>query len=406
MSPIPKKAGPDPDVIPLRLPEIPDEGQPGSRFVRRSVGMTLTLVTLLAATALLVASIVRMDVTVKAAGVLEPVGLYPVRALEGGPVREVLVQTGDTVRRGQVLIRMDTVELTSSLAQLEAQLRAAEIDRQRSATADPLQREQNLQRAAQTRQRLAAAMATLRQRMVEYDLGTNADSLLAAYVPGTHVTLDQAVSEVRSAQAELRVSGAEGGLQELSRFDREKLGTQMDQLRAQIAAVRARLRQLTIAAPVDGVVLTEQLERLNGAFVREGEQLMELGGTMQWRVQLNVTERDVHKVHVGDSVKVELPAFDQSERQLLGGRVDYVAPEPLSLQGAQAGGGQQPGAAQAGGQAGPGVYRITATLDRSQLEKMGIENFRRGYSVQGNVITKSGRIITLLWNYLTEKLGK
>jgi len=335
-------------------------------------------------------------------------GIRHLAARRGDPVTpgEVLVRTGDTVRAGQVLVRLDTVALTSTLAQLEAQYRAADIDRRRSATADPLQRAQNAERANQSRQRLAAAVATLRQRMVEYDMGTNADSLLAAYVPGRHVTLDQAVSDVRTAQAELRASGAEGGLQELSRFDREKLGTQMDQLRAQIAAVRARLRQLTITAPVDGVVLTEQLERLSGAFVREGEQLLELGGTAQWRVQLNVTERDVHKVHVGDSVKVELPAFDQSERQLLGGRVDYVAPEPLSLQGAAAGsGGSQP-AGQAGGQAPPGVYRITAQLDRSQLEKMGIENFRRGYSVQGNVITKSGRIITLLWNYLTEKLGK
>ena len=52
-----------------------------------------------------------------------------------------------------------------------------------------------------------------------------------------------------------------------------------------------------------------------------------------------------------------------------------------------------------------GFYRVTATLDRKQLEKMGIENFRRGYTVQGNVITRSGRIITLLWNYLSEKMG-
>ncbi|HSU13174.1 HlyD family secretion protein [Longimicrobium sp.] len=391
----------DPDVIPLRLPDIPHEGQPGARFVRRAVGLTLMLIAALAVAGVGVAFLVKMDVTVKAAGVLEPVGLYPIRALQGGPVREVLVHTGDTVHRGQVLVRMDTVELASSLAQLQAQLRAAEIDRQRSATADPLQREQSSERVAQARTRLGSSLATLRQRMVEYDLGTNVDSLLAAYVPGTHVTLDQAVAEVRSAQADIRLSGAEGGLQELSRFDREKLGTQMDQLRAQIAAIRARLGQLTIAAPTDGVVLTEQLERLPGAFVREGEQLMELGDTQEWRVQLSVAERDVHKVKVGDSVKVELPAFDQSERQQLGGRVIYVAPEPLSAQGQAAGGASAPVA-----QAGPGVYRVTASLDRRQLEKMGIENFRRGYTVQGNVITRSGRIITLLWNYLTEKLGQ
>jgi len=392
----------DPDVIPLRLPDLPHEGQPGSRFVRRAVSLTLLLITALAVVGVAVAFLVKMDVTVKAAGILEPVGLYPIRALEGGPVREVLVHTGDTVHRGQVLARMDTVELTSSLAQLQAQLRAAEIDRERSATADPLQREQAGERVTQARTRLGSSLATLRQRMVEYDLGTNVDSLLASYVPGSHVTLDQAVAEVRSAQADIRLSGAEGGLQELSRFDREKLGTQMDQLRAQIAALRSRLAQLTIAAPTDGVVLTEQLERLPGAFVREGEQLMELGDTQEWRVQLTVSERDVHKVKVGDSVKVELPAFDQSERQQLGGRVVYVAPEPLSAQGQAAGSATAAPAAPAG----PGGYRVTASLDRRQLEKMGIENFRRGYTVQGNVITRSGRIITLLWNYLTEKLGQ
>ncbi|HEX8905304.1 MAG TPA: biotin/lipoyl-binding protein, partial [Longimicrobiaceae bacterium] len=168
---IPGAAPKDSGVIPLRLPEIPHEGQPGSRFVRRAVGLTLMLIAGVAVAAFLVSLVVKMDVTVKAAGILEPVGLYPIRALESGPVREVLVSTGDTVHRGQLLVRMDTVELTSSLAQLEAQFRAAEIDRQRSANADPLQREQNLERANQARQRVASAMATLRQRMVEYDLG-------------------------------------------------------------------------------------------------------------------------------------------------------------------------------------------------------------------------------------------
>jgi hypothetical protein len=81
-----------------------------------------------------------------------------------------------------------------------------------------------------------------------------------------------------------------------------------------------------------------------------------------------------------------------------------VAPEPLSAQG-QAAGSSAAGGTQAA-QPSSGAYRVTASLDRRQLEKMGIENFRRGYTVQGNVITRSGRIVTLLWNYLTEKLGQ
>lgn len=389
----------DPDVIPLRLPELPHEGQPGARFVLRAVSYTMLTLGTLAIISLVVSVTVKMDVTVKAGGVLEPVRLYPLRAMENGSVREVLVQTGDTVHTGQVLARMDTVELASNVAQLEAQLRAADVDRRRSATADPLQREQTAERGAQARARLGTAVATVRQRMIEYDMGTNVDSLLRAYVPGSHVVLDQAVGEVRSAQAEIRLSSSEGGLQALSRFDREKLGTQIDQLTAQINALRARLARLTVTAPTDGVVLTEQLERLPGSFVREGEQIIELADLHDWRVQLNVSERDVHKIAVGDSVKMELPAFEQSEREQLGGRVVYVSPEPMTVQ-APAGGGSGTVTA-----VPTGAYRVIATLDRTQLEKMGIEKFRRGYTVQGNVITRSGRIVTLLWDYLTEKLG-
>jgi multidrug resistance efflux pump len=388
-------------VIPLRLPELPHEGQPGASFVKRAVGLTLATIGTLAVAGTLVACLVKMDVTVKAAGVLEPIRIYPVRSMEGGAVRAVLVQTGDTVRAGQVLVRLDTVALSSSLAQLEAQYHAADIDRRRSATADPLQREQSAERSAQSRSRVSSALATLRQRMVEYDLGTNVDSLLAAYVPGRHVAIDQAVGEVKGAQADLRLNGAEGSLQELSRFDREKLGTQMEQLAAQIAATRERLARLVIRAPTDGVVLTEQMERLPGAFVREGEQIVELADLHDWRVLLSVSERDVHKIELGDSVKIDLLAFDESEREQLRGSVAYVAPEPLSAQsGASVGSSGAAPAASAGG-----GYRVIAALDRPQLERMGITRFRRGYTVQGFVVTRSGRIITLLWNYLTEKLG-
>ncbi|HET7230470.1 MAG TPA: efflux RND transporter periplasmic adaptor subunit [Longimicrobium sp.] len=389
----------DPTVIPLRLPDLPHEGQPGARFVMRAMSLTMLTLGVLLGASLLVACLVSMDVTVKAGGVLEPVRLYPIRAMESGPVRDVYVETGDTVKKGQVLARLDTLELASSLAQLQAQLRATDVDRRRSATADPLQAHQSLERATQARARLASAVALVRQRMIEYDLGTNADSLLAHYVPGRHVALDQAVGEVRSAQADIRLSAGEGDLQALSRFDREKLGSQMDQLSAQINTLRARKDRLTLAAPTDGVVLTEQLERLPGSYVQAGEQIIELADLHQWRVQLTVNERDVHKITVGDSVKVDLPAFDQSEREQLAGRVVYVSPEPLMAQAPSNGAGGPATAVPTGS------YRVIATLERAQLEKMGIQKFRRGYTVEGHVITRSGRIITLLWNYLTEKLG-
>jgi len=392
----PEAEKPERPVIPLRLPNLGDEGQPGARFVKRAVGLTLGVLALLVVAGFIAASLISMDVTVKSSGILEPVKVHPVRAQESGPVYEVLVKTGDTVQANAVLARLDTLALAATVSQLEAQYRAAEIDQRRSGASDPLERQRLSERASQSQARLVSARAVLQQRMVEYDLGMNVDSLLRAYRPGRHVTLDQAVGDVRAAEAEIRLSGSEADLLQLNSFDRAKLGTQMDQLRSQIAAARERMSRMVLRAPIQGVVLTEQLERLPGAFVREGDQILEVASLGGWRAQLTIPERDVHKIKVGDRVEVEVQAFDQNEREQIHGHVSYVSPEPLSA-GAGAG-----GAAPAAG--APGMYRVIASLDEAQIREMGYDQFRRGYSVRGNVITKSGKIITLLWNYVTEKL--
>jgi multidrug efflux pump subunit AcrA (membrane-fusion protein) len=391
---------PERPVIPLRLPDLGEEGQPGARFVKRAVGLTLGMLALLVVTGLLAASLISMDVTVKANGTLQPVTVHPVRAQESGPVYEVMVRTGDTVQANQVLARLDTLALAATLSQLDAQYRAAGIDQRRSGASDPLERQRLSERASQAQARLVSARAVLQQRMVEYDLGTNVDSLLRVYRPGRHVTLDQAVGDVRGAEAEIRLSSSEADMLQLNSFDRAKLGTQMDQLRSQMTAARERMSRMELRSPIAGVVLTEQLERLPGAFIREGDQILEVASLGEWRAQLAVPERDVQKIKVGDRVEVEVQAFDQNERELIHGKVTYVSPEPMGS------GAAAPSPTGAVPSPTPGMYRVIASLDEAQIREMGYDRFRRGYSVRGNVITRSGKIITLLWNYLTEKLEK
>lgn len=394
---------PDPQgkVIPLRLPDLGDEGQPGVTFVRRAVTWTLGTLVALVLGFLGIAAVFSMNVTVEASGVMEPVRIFPVRAEESGQVREVLVETGDTVQPGDTVLRLDRLDLETQLAELQAQYRAAGIDRQRSASSTPIERRQQGDRVDQAQARLVSSRALLRQRMIEYDLGsTNVDSLLRSHVAGRHIALDQAVGDVRAAEAELRLARSQGETVDLSRFDRERVGAQMDQLAAQITATRERLGRMDVVAPRGGVVLTEQVDRLDGAVIQKGEPVMEVGDLGDWRVTLMVSERDVHRIRLGDSVQVEVQAFDPSERETLRGIVSYVAPEPFGAPGAEAG---APAGAQ-GGAGVPGMYRVLVTLDRNQLSEVGLDQFRRGYTVQGQVVTRSGRIIVLLWDYLTERL--
>jgi multidrug resistance efflux pump len=389
-----------PEVIPLRLPHLGDEGQPGGKFVKRAVSITLGVIAAVILGAIVVAMLVSMDVTVKSAGVLEPVNVWPVRAEAAGPIREVLVQSGDTVKAGDVVIRLDVLALETQLAQLQAQHSAAQIDRDRSLAGTPMERRQQQERRDAAQARLTRARAVLMQRMVEHGFGTNMDSLLTAWRPGGHVMLDQAVGDVRAAEADMRLNGTETEMLSLRGFDERRADTEMARLQAQMREVHERINRATITSPADGVVLTEQLERLAGSYVREGETLLEVGEIGEWRVTMLVPERDVHKIKVGDRVRLEVQAFDQRDRRQLEGRVTHASAEPYSAPGGDAAG------ATAARASGPGLYRVVASLDRGQVQRDEIDRFRRGYSVQANVVTRSGKMAELAWGYLMEKLNR
>jgi multidrug resistance efflux pump len=388
-------------VIPLRLPDLGDEGQPGGRFVKRAVSVTLLVVAALAAVAVVVSLLVRMDVTVKTAGVLEPVRVWPVRAQLSGAVREVGVESGDTVAAGDVVLQLDVLALETQLAQLEAQYRGAQIERSRSAASAPIERRQQSQRLDAAQARLTSARALLLQRMVEHGFGTSVDSLLGAYRTGQHVALDQAVGQVRGAEADIRLNGTETDLLGLRSYEQQKSGAEMDRLAAQIRDTRERISRGTVRAPTAGVVLTDEVERLRGAFVQEGQPLLEVGELGEWRVTMLVPERDVNKIAVGDAVRVEVQAFSQRERHQLDARVSFVASEPV---GAGEGGNGAAGASRPAASSGPGVYRVVATLAPGQAGRAALDKFRRGYSVQANVVTRSGRIAELGWGYLRDRL--
>jgi multidrug resistance efflux pump len=365
--------------------------------------VTLTLATLaaLVLAALAVATLVSVKVTVKAGGVLEPVRVWPVRAREPGTVGEVLVSTGDRVRAGQPVARLDALQLEASLAELRGQFRAAELDARRAASAAPVEERQQSERVAQAGARVVTARATLRQRMTEYDLGGDVDSLLAEYRAGRHVAVDLAVAELRSAESEVRHSSAQGEILGLGRFERERKLAERDQLAARIRAAEERISRLALSAPTAGVVLTDQVERLPGSYVREGELLLEVADLDAWRVSLYVGERDVQRIRVGDSVRVRVQAFGAERRDDLRGSVGYVSPEPLGSGGA--GGGAAP--AQGGAApAGPGQYRVLVRLDQRQLAGIGIHRFRRGYTAEGQIVTRSGRIIVLARDYLHDRI--
>jgi multidrug resistance efflux pump len=80
---------------------------------------------------------------------------------------------------------------------------------------------------------------------------------------------------------------------------------------------RERLRRFSLAAPANGIVLTDRTELLAGSAISSGETLIEIADPAQWRVILEVSEKDVRRIRPGDAVDVERGGRENRDR--LGG---------------------------------------------------------------------------------------
>ncbi len=366
----------------LRLPDLPVEGTPGAGLVRRAVSVVLLLLGGLLAITLVVAAVVSIDITADGSGILEPTRIWPVRTQEPGTVLDVLVATGDSVVPGQALVRLDTLASATGLAQLRATAAESRLTYEHSLATRGVDQRQLDERIRQAQSALLRARALLRQRLTDFGFPDNVDSILRTYRPGSHTAIDLALADLIAAEADSGSLAAQRQVVDAKRFDLARERSEAQRSAAQVALSREQLDRLTLRAPAAGVVLTERIERLLGAYEKQGDLVLEIGDPRNWQATLYVDERDVHEVHVGDEVKVEVQAFARKE-DLLPARVVFVAQEPAD-------------ARETGG------YRVVATIDPDVVTGRGPE-LRRGYTVRGKILTRSGPILIVLWRYLTRR---
>ena len=327
-----------------------------------------------------------MPAVVHSTGLLEQGRVRAVRAPEAGVVSTVFVSPGDTVTVGAPVAQIDTTELHAVIDGLRGQLEASEAQVQQSVASAPIGRRIQEERVAWSQAQLLAARAALLDRMVGHDLGTDIDSLLAAYRPGQHIAIDGAVSGVRSAEAWHRLELTQVAGSDLAAYDVVRARSLRASLRSQIAALQNRLSLFTLRAPVDGIVVTEELDRLLGAPLPQGgifAELAELGG---WQVRLRIPDRDMRRLHVGDSVVITADDSPVRDRQQMVGVLGYLGKAP-SLFGSTSTGPR---------------FEAIVRLSTSEADRWPLGGLRHGLSVRAEVVTKKDRLI---WVFL-ESLGE
>jgi adhesin transport system membrane fusion protein len=325
---------------------------------------------------LLWASFAKVDEVTRGQGRVIPSSkVQIIQSAEPSTIEEILVRTGQTVQKGQLLVRLDNTSSQSELGQLETEnqllaQRAARLESEgggadcggdncgdenrlllvrRSALQSQLAAlsaavDQRQRDAGEARATAASLESTLRLAQQQVNMLTPLaqknvipqTELLTAQrevvdIQGRLAAARQAISRSEAAVREARaeVSRARFDFQQEALNERSQLTTKMAVNKQSIRGAEGRVARSEIRAPARGVINDLAVNTVGG-FVNAGEQILQivpLGDKLL--IETRVTPRDIAFLKVGDPANVKVTAYDFSIYGGLKGRVVRVSADSI-----------------------------------------------------------------------------
>ncbi|HLA25125.1 MAG TPA: efflux RND transporter periplasmic adaptor subunit [bacterium] len=321
---------------------------------------------------------------VSASGTVEAISLVDVRSRATGQVRTVLVEEGDRVRRGQVLVEIDDPDARAAVetargALVAADARLSEAQAQvsvtRSATTTAIrQAEANLAAArarlaqvqgsrpeeiAQAEEAVRQAQANeglARQNLARQEQLFNEGFISRSALDQARSQYEVAASQLRAAQTRLVQVRAGGSTQdvEIARAQLRQAEAQLVEARNGTLQVRLRMEQVVaaraqrgqaaanlrqaqdqlsetrITAPIDGVVVKRSVavgQSVIGS-ASGGTPVLTLAQVTPVLAKVLVDESDIAQLTSRGEVVVEVTA-DALSGVTLAGRIERIAPQPI-----------------------------------------------------------------------------
>lgn len=232
-----------------------------------------------------------------------------------GRVARVAVDEGAQVRRGDLLVQLETGELQAA----EAQARAAEQQAQA--------RLAGLRSTGRTSANAALLQAQATLRAAEAELARTQQLVRQGFL--SEARLDETRRAVEVARAQVAGAQAQTRANEESGTDVAQAQAQLAQSRAATAAAQQRLAQAAVLAPTDARVLARNVEP--GQIVQPGAALMSLALAGPTQLVAQVDERFLDQLQAGQKATVLADAF---AGQPFAARVLSIAPAVDAQRGA------------------------------------------------------------------------
>jgi len=233
----------------------------------------------------------KMDIVerVSASGRVQPEVEVKISPDVSGEIIALYVAEGDSVRQGQLLLKIRPDNYESVMARARAAVNSSRA-----------QYEQTKALAAQAQARLIRAKANFErnQKLLSDKVISTADfEQIEADYNVARQDVESSQANIKAAQ--FNVTGSEASLREASE----------------------NLRKTTIYSPVNGTVskLNVELgERVVGTSQMAGTEIMRIANLNNMEVRVNVNENDIVRVSLGDTAEIDVDSYSTTGRKFKG----------------------------------------------------------------------------------------
>ncbi|MBX7221332.1 MAG: efflux RND transporter periplasmic adaptor subunit [Blastocatellia bacterium] len=256
------------------------------------------------------AGVERGDVarSVVATGKIQPLTKVEVKSKASGIVKQILVDYGAMVKKGQVLVELDKEDLKARLRESQANLQAAEAA-------------------------LEAAQATLERNQVDAkgpDLPFLKSSVDRANQLKSQGVMSQSLVEDADKAYQLALNKQMSALQNVSvsRAEVSRAKAQVAQSKASLERAEEDLRNSTIVSPMDGIMLSKNVEvgdAVSSILVlgSQATLIATLGDISSVYVLGKVDEADIGKVYFDQPSRIVVESFKDKKFE---GKVTKISP--------------------------------------------------------------------------------
>ena len=261
-------------------------------------------------------AIAQTEEIVVAKGQLEPVGsVQDIQMPVGGVVDDILVEEGDSVKKGEILMKLDTEASEQQRQSLEASIRFKGVEREKYA-------EMNNAEIQMLEKNLILQLEILdRYRQLEL---AGAESELR---------LLSQLNTVEETRGRLMTTKADG-FRQLSLLDQ-----QLAELKSRLAEVRVTLRYQQLKSPVDGVVFDLQ-PTASGFTAQSTQTVMKVVpfGSLEAKVEVPSNKIGFVKIPVGClkelsacmNADISIDSYPSTDFGVIEGRVTRIGSDALA----------------------------------------------------------------------------